>query len=190
MGPRTTGSARPFPSLATATPCPCGGRAWGPQGPRGPRARQNPGLCALGVRNVGGSGPRGWLLLNKSVAQPRTLLDLPAQAKSRGASRLPVFSAPICFRGVGSRPTRREKQGPSVASVQRLSQVQSVACQQVGEGVSETTEPISPEPGTQRGQTTFPKPHSEVASCPHSAERPARPPARSPAQGQVRGEKA
>lgn len=78
---------------------------------------------------------------------------------------------PICFCGVDSScPTRREKQGPLVASAQRLSQVQSVTCQQVGEGVSETTEPVTLEAGTQRGQTTFPKPHSEVADCPHSAE--------------------
>lgn len=98
------------------------------------------------------------------------LLDLPAQAKSWRGSSLPVLSTPICFRGVGSCPTRRERQGPLVASVQRLSQVQSVTCQQVGEGVSETTEPVPLEPGTQRGQMTFSKPHSEVANCPHSAE--------------------
>lgn len=89
-----TDSARPSPSLDTASPC-----------PEGPHAGQSPGICApsfpredtqlapLECRSAGGLGPRGCL----PRSQPRTLLDLRARGQIKGGLQPPGPSAsPIC----------------------------------------------------------------------------------------------
>lgn len=70
-------------------------------------------------------------------------LNLPARGQIKGS--LLALSLPICFIAMDPCP-QREEQSPVVASVQGLSQGLNITCQQVGEGVSETSKPIAGNP--------------------------------------------
>ena len=156
MPPAPPAPSPPWPLL----PLPWRGPGPGPSGISGrtESRRLCPSLVPQGVES-GQTRAMGLSLPQQvsTVSPKHPSTSLPG-LKPRGALSLP-YLPPLW----GRLPPRREARGPSAASVQGLSQVLSVTCQQVREGVSEAAKPVPLQPGSDRGEPSCPKPHGKVA---------------------------